>query len=408
MSVRIKVARRGAASVIAAALTLALVSCAPPGPVLSVTMPGRAPVLDGLIPTPSPLPAGDPGSIVVDQALPANPVLPGVTAHRILYRSTDASGQTIAVSGYVVVPAGPAPAGGWPVMSWGHGTSGVSDACAPSRSPQNRLYGTWSYDNAVGLLDAGVMIVATDYPGLGTDGPHPYLDGAADGRSMIDAARAATAFGGSRTTVFEGFSQGGQAALFAGRLAPTYAPELDVRGVVAVAPASHLAFAKAVLPTTGLDFSYPGLIAYGRLVSDRKLNAGDLLQPSGIAKLSNIDDTVCSTPALDAADFRADFLQLPDWRDSFAGNEPGTARIASDVLLIQGVADRSVPQIASELLCNGFGTNGTHATLWTYDGADHVPSMYLSQAEREQWILARFGTPPTETGPPASVHTRRC
>jgi hypothetical protein len=331
-----------------------------------------------------------------------------VSAHRILYRSTDAAGQVIAVSGYVVVPAGAPPAGGWPVLSWGHGTTGVSDSCAPSRFPEERLYGIGSYDSAAQLHAAGVMVVATDYQGLGTDGPHPYLDMAAGGRSMIDAARAASAFGGSRVTLFEGFSQGGQAALGAGRLAPTYAPELDVRGTVAVAPASHLVFSKAVLPLSGLDYSYPGLIASGRLVSDPSLNAGDLLQPSGIEKLSNIDDTVCSSPTLVAADFRADFLQLADWAASFAGNEPGAGHIGSDVLLIQGSGDRTVPQIATELLCAELGANGTSATRWLYDGPDHVQTLVSSQPDREQWMLGRLSNPPTTAVPSTPVQSRRC
>ena len=41
-------------------------------------------------------------------------------------------------------------------------------------------------------------------------------------------------------TVVWGHSQGGHAALWTGQLAPTSAPELDIAGVAALAPASNL------------------------------------------------------------------------------------------------------------------------------------------------------------------------
>ena len=41
------------------------------------------------------------------------------------------------------------------------------------------------------LLDAGYVVAATDYEGLGTPGLHPFLVGESEGRSVLDAARAA-------------------------------------------------------------------------------------------------------------------------------------------------------------------------------------------------------------------------
>lgn len=63
---------------------------------------------------------------------------------------------------------------------------------------------------------------------------------------MLDSVRAARAFAAasaSAATILFGHSQGGHAALFANEIAPTYAPELDVVGAVAAAPASQLVFA---------------------------------------------------------------------------------------------------------------------------------------------------------------------
>src|SRR4051812_40015397 len=49
----------------------------------------------------------------------------------VLYRSTSVAGRKIAVSGLVSVPKGDPPKGGWPVISWAHGTTGIPDVCAP-------------------------------------------------------------------------------------------------------------------------------------------------------------------------------------------------------------------------------------------------------------------------------------
>jgi hypothetical protein len=50
----------------------------------------------------------------------------GVRAVRILYHSRSASGQDVAASGVVLLPAGHPPVGGWPVIAWAHDTSGVA------------------------------------------------------------------------------------------------------------------------------------------------------------------------------------------------------------------------------------------------------------------------------------------
>src|SRR6185503_18627229 len=126
--------------------------------------------------------------------------------------------------------------GGFPVIAWAHGTTGGADQCAPSkRGPGGAPY-------QQDLLDAGYLIAATDYEGLGTPGPHPYLVGGSEGRGVLDAARAAAHLDAdaSSKVLLWGHSQGGHAALFAGQLAPSYAPDLHVVGVIGGAPASEL------------------------------------------------------------------------------------------------------------------------------------------------------------------------
>ena len=97
----------------------------------------------------------------------------------------------VGVSGIVSVPKGEAPVGGWPVISWGHGSTGMADRCAPSWDkvkPDNdfvneQFVGEW--------IGKGYAVVRSDYEGLGTPGDHPYLIGPSAGRSVLGIVAAA-------------------------------------------------------------------------------------------------------------------------------------------------------------------------------------------------------------------------
>src|SRR5213593_1040249 len=166
------------------------------------------------------------------------------TAYRILYRSTGQLGAPDTVGGMVFIPKGKAPRGGWPIVAWDHGTSGVGDQCNPSRWPDLYDGGQWrGYEAQVdNLLSQGYLVVASDYEGLGTPGLHTYLLTNALGRATIDGVRAAKALvpsAGSRWAVI-GHSEGGQAAIGAGELAAAYGKGLNYLGTVAYAPSNHL------------------------------------------------------------------------------------------------------------------------------------------------------------------------
>jgi pimeloyl-ACP methyl ester carboxylesterase len=177
--------------------------------------------------------AGTPGQLLSQQPLPAaNGLSEAGQQWQILYASTDGvRGQgTVAVSGAVFFPKTPRPADGWPVVAWAHGTTGVGDACAPSRNPRSPR--DTAYLNA--WLREGFVVVATDYQGLGTPGPHPYLHTRAQAYSTLDAVRAALTLPGvANQVVLVGQSQGGGAAFGTAGIAPAYAPDVRLLGTVA-------------------------------------------------------------------------------------------------------------------------------------------------------------------------------
>lgn len=153
-------------------------------------------------------------------------------AYRILYSSTGwPQSRPIAVSGALFIPAGKPPKGGWPLIAWAHGTTGYADVCAPSNMPRsdrdNKYLNKW--------LEDGYAIVATDYQGLGTPGPHPYLQYRSEGMSVLDSVRAVQSAHPelSKNVLTMGQSQGSGAAIGAAYIAPEYAPELKIKGTVA-------------------------------------------------------------------------------------------------------------------------------------------------------------------------------
>lgn len=184
-----------------------------------------------------------PGRLLRQEPLPTNLMLANAAKGvRILYTSTDGIGgkAPVAVSGAIYVPMGSAPPRGWPIIAWAHGTVGIADVCAPSWTRHSQRDS--DYLNA--WLSQGYAIVATDYQGLGTPGPHPYHVTKAEAWSVLDGIRAAlkTFPELANTIVIVGQSQGAHAGLSASLLAKDYAPTLNILGTVATGVSIYAPF----------------------------------------------------------------------------------------------------------------------------------------------------------------------
>lgn len=170
------------------------------------------------------------------------------------YSTVDEHGQQTVAKGQIYLPDGPAPQGGWPVVSWAKGTVGVGDKCAMSTAldagTEDPMAVGLSKPLLTELLRNGTAVVSTDYIGLGTSDPHHYLNATSAAHAVTDIVSAAADVLPelSRTWVAAGHSQGGAAAMTTGALANTYGAPSDFRGVVAFAPASNV---ENVLPLLG-------------------------------------------------------------------------------------------------------------------------------------------------------------
>ena len=251
---------------------------------------------------------GEPGTVIWQREIKYTPA--GRVALKeasktllVLYRSRDPKGRPVAVSGTVDLPKTPAPQGGWKMISWGHGTTGVADQCAPSRTRAGGPadgYIQYASATANRWLAGGYAVLRTDYEGLGTDGGHRYLIGRSEGRSIVDmalAARNVTAQGTlSDEYVIGGHSQGGQSALFAAAEAAKDAPGLNLRGVFAYAPASHIYEQRVLIDNLGPDFG--GLTGLAVMILDSAareagIKTRTLVSPK-VARLLPILEKGCS------------------------------------------------------------------------------------------------------------------
>lgn len=352
--------------------------------------------LAGFYEAPDPLPTVAPGSILkVEKVAVAD--LHGTT-YRVMYASRSPGGAPVAVTGIVVVPRGAAQPGGYPVVSWAHGTNGLGDRCAPSISPG------WATPNDVNiLLDRGWEVVASDYAGEGGPGVLPYLSGSSAGRSTIDIVRAARRLPAAHASdhyVVWGYSEGGHAALFALHMASTYAPELHLDGDVAGGPPSNFATLFSRL-ASGPSSYYIIMVAIGLNAAYGEAAAplDEVLTPAGLAMVPELEH-VCLGPIEGArvarisvkATIKADPFTLPGWRKLLAANDPENFAAASPapLLLVQGGADDLIPPASTQALAAHVCSLGQDVDLWEYPGINHAWGDYVSAGDVIRWIAYRF------------------
>ena len=371
---------------------------------------------------PNPLPPGAPGTIIRTEKVTGVPGVPATaTVWRILFHSRSIYGQDIAESGYIVVPGTAPPIGGYPILSWAHGTTGFAGICAPSLFTSQGGVGPYVVPGLSDYLKAGFVVAATDYEGLGTPGIHPYLLGASEGRGVLDAARAARRLPGLRTSstvMIYGHSQGGQAALFAGELAPSYAPELHIAGVVAAAPATGLSTILGVVTTSLgqsiLEFTIP--VAYTWAQTYHDLPLSDLFTPTGQSAAQSIVTQGClgalisaiGTRHLTTSVFAPGAATNPVVIAHAKMNDPGRTATPAPMLIVQGTADTTVPPA----LTDAYVTQMACPIRDTVDylhvtGATHGTVVNVSVPTITQWMTARLqGSPaPSTCGRPGDVAT---
>ncbi|MDR3651232.1 MAG: lipase family protein [Acidimicrobiales bacterium] len=345
---------------------------------------------------------GVPGTLI--ESVPVS--APGVngTAYLVKYWSESfPKNKPVTVTGLVFVPPGTPPAGGWPVVSWAHATNGLNGSCAPSGNPEIAV------PEINVLLAQGWEVTATDYQGEGnkslkpTKGILPYLVGASAARNTIDIVRAAqqsATFHASPNYVVWGHSEGGQTAMFVLEIASSYAPSLNLKGVMALAPPSNLNTLIPLVVESGPNAGYLFLLvagfnaAYGNArapllemltaIGKREVT---LLKRECLAGFGDPYNTVFAHPAGSA---------LPaKWQALVNQNDPGnfTAASSAPLVIVSGDQDDLVWPVTTNSLANELCALSPPQDLerWLYAGLGHdVEPSAVTINDYVQWTANRF------------------
>lgn len=334
----------------------------------------------------------------------------GARGWRILYTTTLDAGTPALASGIVLAPAR-ASSGPLPVVAWAHGTTGVVPGCGPSQLEDYLDSG--GLPALAQVVERGWVLVATDYPGMGTSGTAPYLIGEGEARAVLDSVRAVRQFEGievSAQTIVWGHSQGGHSALWTGILAPTYAPDVPLTGVAALAPATDLislvreaqgtpigAMISAFVVRAYADF-YPDVRPEDVVRRSARLLSSDIAGRclAGPKTLVSVVEALALGGLIFAGDPGADG---PLARRLMENTPLGM--IPSPLLIGQGLTDELVRPSIQAAYVQARCAAGQRLEYRTYGGRDHMQLVQESAALADdliRWTHERFDGLPQAAG----------
>lgn len=325
----------------------------------------------------------------------------------LTYKMLGQSGQEVQATSLVFTPNTPQPVGGWPIVVWAHGTTGVADACAPSKA----ALADSTKDLISKLLAAGYVVVAPDYEGLGTPGIHPFLNVKSEAFSITDAVVAARNYLSQRNLltskkwVTVGHSQGGHAALGAAQYASR--AQLDYKGTVAVAPASNLGSilvdGEAQVANAPIDIkigtyaqldTYTALVTAGIRNTQPSFDYGQVFT-SQISSIAAQAENLCSGPLYGAfyegmSNYAKDhngtldgftrtqpnFMAVPLVKTFLdKDSQPLQVKVTTPITIYQGIANPTVPKLATDLLISNATAVGTKINNYVTGNWDHGTAM---------------------------------
>ncbi len=381
--------------------------------------------LDPFYTPPDPV-VGKPGDIIRSEPLTGFDIKNGA-GYRVLYVSKDPTGALRASGGMLFVPSALA-AGDRKVVAYAHGTGGLGDACAPSRNPQTPTAQPFIQT----LMDLGYVYTATDYVGLGTPGEPFYMIGSSEAEDVVNSVRAAQNFPGSKAgNVYAvmGHSQGGHSAIWTGALSEKIAPELELVGVAASAPATQLDPLLDQQWDTTIGWAIGPEVALSWPLVYPELKPVDILTPQGAQMYTDLAYECLGAAgmqgALEAALgqnlFSENPTDSPAWAKAMQEQTPAPLPASMPVIITQAMGDGVVLANTNALTQQKWcaaGSNvqfnwlGQLATGSLGPAETHQDTLLAAWPMEVDWFQARFAgkpaspncgfTPPIKPYPPTA------
>ncbi len=391
-------------------------------------------------------PEGKLGQVIKKEEIKTS--VPGARAWLIAYISSDIANRKTIATGLVVAPIGKAPKEGRPVLAWAHGTTGTAENCGPSQIinpavPLNEYFlvggNSWTDYGLPALkefIEAGYVVVGTDYQGLGGGGRHQYVVSVTQANDAINSIRAAgdmKVTGAGKKAVIYGWSQGGATVLAAASSGGyvsqrgTAFDDIDIVAFVALAPAdiAVLAPQQALTPAlaqdmltglfksfseNGFNFMHMAMNLWGTQAAfPDKLKLTDLFTDEGAKVIDEIVSNKCMHAAAGTLNFvyGSSFPSLMKpkaenamaWATAMlAGSVPDEKPIAP-VIIFWGTHDTVVPPVMGALYREQMCKKGANVTRVQLPGEQtHFTTPGASQPIFVPWVAARFAGKPLEDG----------
>ncbi|MGW4551218.1 lipase family protein [Streptomyces violaceorubidus] len=425
------------AAAIVAALALgaqAVPAAAADGPAdASATTTSRGIEIPAFYTPPSELPGAD-GTLIRHEPLPLALSLPGIDgplpgrATRLMYKTTDANGEAVAVTGTYIEPAakwrGDGPR---PLVAVAPGTMGQGDQCAASMALEHplQLNGqtvSVGYEDlsVYRLLLRGVAVVVTDYVGLGaTDRLHTYVNRVDGAHAVLDAVRAARSLDSASVTADSrvglfGYSQGGGATAAAAELQPSYAPDVPLAGTYAGAPPADLTEVTRAIDGSdlagALGWSLNGFLQTEpalRPIADRYINEAGQEALKDLSTMC-VGDALFGYGGADSTDWTktgqsiSDVIEAePALQTFLAKQRIGSLKPAGPVRVATGVSDDLVPHGQARRLAVDWCAKGGKVTytpvLLPNVGSgllNHFGPLLTDQGNAISWLTDRLSGEP--------------
>lgn len=341
---------------------------------------------------------GQMGEVVRQEPLGVN--VPNGKGIRVLYRTEKPDGTPTFSSGMVFIPSTPA-ASERPVVAWAHGSLGFGDQCAPSRLEDPLANLDW----LSGMLQKGWVVTATDYAGFGTPGTQGYLVGEAEAHDVLNSVRAARnitdAEAASRFAIL-GHSQGGHSALFSAQAASAYAPELELVGTVAAAPAAELVSILDQSENTPIDWVIGPDIMASWPAFNNKLSVDSVLSSTGkrtYESLANKCIGKAVVAGLIRTDLKQQFFKLnpidqPEWRAETDLQNAPILKPSQPLMVVESTADTVIPPKTTENYIRRSCQAGLPlSTIWM-NKVGHPDVAQVAGPQITAWIYDQFAGKP--------------
>ncbi len=329
---------------------------------------------------------------------PLGQTVPGGSAQRILYRTQRADGTPTFASGIVFIPS-LSTTTPRPVVAWAHGTIGMGPQCAPSRNANSVA----SIDWISLMMQRGWVVAATDYAGLGTPGIEEYLIGNSESNDVLNSVRAArniaSAQAGNVFTVW-GHSQGGHSALFTAKNAASYAPELQLVGTAATAPAAELVPLFNEQNGQAIDWVIgpEAIISWPSVYTN--LNAQDVLTSAGKNNYQQIAQKCIDAAAISGIVrnglhqqfFNTNIMNIPAWKTAAQAQTAPILKPNQPVFVGETLADQVVlPNTTALYIQQACAANSNLTSLWLND-VGHIQLQTVIAPAVINWLGDRFAS----------------